>query len=373
MSSTAAVQATEVAARAGFTDLRYAQCWEDADVLSRALVVGPSHTVLSVASAGDNTLALLADDPDRVIAVDLSAAQLAALSLRMAAYATLQHDELLELMGSRPSRRRRELYARCRSRLPAEARAWWDAHPAAVHMGIGAAGRFERYFALFRRWILPLVHSRSTRGALLSPRPSDARARFHDDVWDTRRWRWLFRAFFSEWMLGRLGRDPAFFTYVEGAVGERLRARVRYALVTLDPSENPYLHWILTGEHPTVLPRALRPDVVERIRPRLDRIELHHGAIESLLSSGRLAQVHRFNLSNIFEYMSEHAQQALLTSCLTVAPAGARLAYWNLLVPRRGAALLPDRLRALRDEADRLHAEDKTFFYSAFVLEEVRG
>src|SRR5260370_159603 len=151
--------ASEVAAGADFSAIRYAQCWEDADVLLAALDVRPGDTCLSIASAGDNTLALLARAPARVIAVDLSPAQLACLELRVAAYRTLEHAELLELLGSRPSHQRERLYARCRSALAPAARSFWDARPEAIAAGIGSAGKFERYFALFRRRVLPFVHS----------------------------------------------------------------------------------------------------------------------------------------------------------------------------------------------------------------------
>src|SRR5439155_15927305 len=77
---------TEIATRADFSIIRYAQCWEDADVLLDALDIHPGEVCLSIASAGDNTLALLTRNPKRVVAVDLSASQLACLELRVAAF-----------------------------------------------------------------------------------------------------------------------------------------------------------------------------------------------------------------------------------------------------------------------------------------------
>src|SRR6516162_2632861 len=50
---------SEVAHEADFSSIRYAQCWEDADVLIEALDIHPGDTCVSVASGGDNTLALL--------------------------------------------------------------------------------------------------------------------------------------------------------------------------------------------------------------------------------------------------------------------------------------------------------------------------
>ncbi|HEV2238225.1 MAG TPA: DUF3419 family protein, partial [Ktedonobacterales bacterium] len=168
-----------IAARADFSAIRYAQCWEDADILLAALDVRPGDTCLTIASAGDNTLALLTRAPARVIALDLSAAQLACLELRVAAYRALEHHELLELVGSRASTRRLAHYARCRPHLAPATRAFWDARPAAIAAGIGGAGKFERYLALFRQRVLPLVHSAGTRRALLAGGAPEERARFY--------------------------------------------------------------------------------------------------------------------------------------------------------------------------------------------------
>src|SRR5712691_10658378 len=101
---------SEITARAAFTQIRYAQCWEDADVLLAGLAIQPGDVCLSIASAGDNTLSLLTRNPGRVIALDVSTAQLACLELRVATYRVLDHGELLELLGSRPSQRRLTLY-----------------------------------------------------------------------------------------------------------------------------------------------------------------------------------------------------------------------------------------------------------------------
>ena len=159
---------SEAAAHADFSAIRYAQCWEDADILLEGLKIQTGDTCLSIASAGDNSLAMLAKGAGRVIALDLNPSQLACLELRVAAYRELTHPELLELIGSVPSLRRPELYRRCRPLLKAEVRAFWDAHSLEVDAGIGGAGKFERYFSLFRERIMPLVHSSACIELLLA-------------------------------------------------------------------------------------------------------------------------------------------------------------------------------------------------------------
>ena len=362
---------SEVENRAQFTAIRYAQCWEDADVLLGALEVKPGDVCVSIASAGDNSLALLARDPARVIALDLSAAQLACLELRVAAYRELEHGELLELMGSRPSTRRPELYGRCRPLLSSDARAFWDTHGDEIARGIGGAGKFERYFQLFRSRVLPLVHGRRTVDALLEPRPPEARRRFYEERWNNWRWRAMFRIFFSRFVMGRLGRDKAFFDFVEGSVADSLLDRTRYALTELAPAENPYLTWILTGTHDSALPFALRAENFDAIRRNVDRLEWRQGSLEASLEELGESAVDRYNLSDIFEYMSEEGTRALLERLARSGRSGGRLVYWNMLAPRSRPQSLADRLKPLTDVARRLFAQDKAFFYSALVVEEV--
>ena len=359
-----------VAAAADFTAIRYAQCWEDADVLIEALAPAPGQTLISIASAGDNTLALLTGRPERVIAFDLSPAQLACLALRIAAYRALTHPELLQLIGSRPSTRRRDLYARCRSQLSADTRAFWDARGDAIDAGIGSAGRFERYFTTFRTRVLPLVHRREVVRRLLAGGGTAAsRLGFYEGAWNTWAWRAMFRVFFSRTVMGRLGRDPAFFTHVEGSVADRILARARHAMTTLDPALNPYMHWILTGTHGEALPLALRPEHFETIRDGLDRVTWHERDVLGVAGGLDAGSVHGANLSDVFEYMSvpeyHHHLDAL---CRVLAPGG-RLAYWNMLVPRRRPGTLASVLEPLEPLARTLHERDKAFFYGAFVVE----
>jgi len=377
---------SEVEDRADFSRIRYAQVWEDADILLEGLDIRPGDVCLSIASAGDNALAMLARGPARVVALDLNPAQLACLELRVAAYRVLSHPELLVLVGDAPFRPspggeggylsafRPNLYLRCRPWLSEDAKRFWDAHPEEIAAGIGAAGKFERYFALFRRWIIPLIHSRARVERLLEGGGTVAeRTEFYEREWNNLRWRLLFRLFFSRTLMGQLGRDPAFFQYVEGSVADRILARTRHALTELDPAENPYLQWILTGRHTTALPFALRPENFEAIRANLDRLEWRCQPIEAYLDEVGERGIDRFNLSDIFEYMSPEAYEALLDRLARAGRPGARLAYWNMLAPRRRPESLSHRLRPLTDEAERLHRQDKAFFYSAFVLEEVIG
>lgn len=365
---------SEVQSRADFSAIRYAQCWEDAALLIAALEPA-GRDCMSIGSAGDNSFALLGHGARSVTAVEMNPAQTACIDLRRAAYLTLDHAAFLELHGSRPSTRRVDLYQQCRGEMTPEARAFWDAKPAEVALGIGTPGKFENYFRLFRQVVLPLAHPRRRVRALLEPRTPEARLAFFRERWDNRRWRAIFRVFFSRTVMGALGRDPEFFRYVEGTVSDRILNRTRHALANLDPSRNPYLHWILTGTHGEHLPTALEERNFLPIREALreGRFRIVEQPLERLLDSEPDRRYDAWNLSDIFEYMSGENTAALLGTIVDHSNPGARLAYWNMLAPRSRPDSMAGVLQPLDELARELFEQDRAFFYSRFVVEEVGG
>lgn len=355
----------EVARKASFQRIRYASVWEDADVLCHAL--GPrawKGRLLSIASGGDNVLGLLTLDPGEVVAADLSAPQLACLELRKAAFRRLHGGELHAFLGVLPSPYRIATYTGLRGELPESARAFWDVHLEQIRRGVVHAGRFERYLKAFGRGVLRLVHSPETIRDLRRPKSTEARRAFYDRHWDTPRWRMLFRVFFSRTVMGRLGRDPQFFAHVQGEVSDRILERTRHALRELPTHDNPYLAYILTGNFPPeALPLYLRPEHEEAIRSRLDRVRPFHGPVQEAPG-----EFDGFNLSDLFEYLSPDEHRDVYGALVRKARPHARLAYWNMLVPRGPAS---DRVRPLDTIAAGLHREDRAWFYSAFHLDEV--
>jgi S-adenosylmethionine-diacylglycerol 3-amino-3-carboxypropyl transferase len=370
---------SEIAGKADFGDIRYAQLWEDADALLVGLSghgadVGfkqkPDATLVSICSAGDNALAMLLLDPAKVVVVDLSDAQLECLRIRIAAWRRLKHDEFLQLMGSRACSHRDRLLDTVLATMPPASQYFWDSRrDAIVTYGLGGVGKFENYFRVMRRWLLPLVHSRKTIDDVFIRRGPAQRAMFYATRWNSWRWKTLLKVFFSRFTMGRLGRDPAFFEHVDGSVADHVARKIVYAAQDQDPADNPYLHWILKGTHGDALPLPWRKENFEVIRARLDRLELRHGSLETFVATGEKAD--GFNLSDIFEYMTPAVFAQVYGRVLAAGNPGARLVYWNMMAPRRCPPHYDARIRTRNDVETAGKIIDKAFFYSHFVVEEV--
>lgn len=358
--------------RARFDFIRYANCWEDAGILVRALQPGPGKRILSIASAGDNSLALLGEGAE-VVAADLSPAQIACVELRVAGFRRLDHEALLAFLGVRDSDRRLSTYENLKNDLTEESREYWDHHPEWVEQGIIHPGKFENYFRLFRTRVIPMIHGRKEVERLLLEKTKEEREAFYEEVWNNRRWRLLFRIFFSRFMMGRLGRDKEFFRYVEGSVADRILQRTRHALTALPTHENPYLEYILTGNFSRSLPLYLEPGRFDSIRDNLDKLTIHHGPVQEAAARYGEDGFDGFNLSDIFEYLDPETCRVLYGALLEHARPGARFAYWNMLAPRRRPEALQGEVNSLEELASDLFRQDLAWFYSAFVAEEKRG
>ncbi len=358
--------------RARFDLIRYANCWEDADILCEALRPEKGRRLLSIASSGDNTLALLAGGAE-VVAADLSVAQLACVELRCAVFQHLTYAETLAILGVWASDERNVLYNRIRGDLSPAARSFWDDRKSVIESGVIHNGKFEDYFRLFRTRVLPLIHSQKLVRSLMEERNQSEREEFYARHWGNWRWRLCFRIFFSRAVMGRFGRDPEFFRYVEGSVSEKILGRAKYGLTVLPVHLNPYLEYIFTGEFCHALPRYLREENFEAVRAGLNRLTLHHGTVEDAAAKYGDGGWDGFNLSDIFEYVDDEIFRDIYGKLLASANPGARLVYWNMLVPRSCPACFAMRVEGLNELSRRLFMEDKAVFYSAFVVEEVKG
>ena len=71
---------------------------------------------------------------------------------------------------------------------------------------------------------------------------------------------------------------------------------------------------------------ALRPENFEKIRKHIDKLEWRLQSIEDFLESQDAVSIDRYNLSDIFEYMSTENYHRLLERLIGCGCSGTRLA-----------------------------------------------
>lgn len=356
-----------------FQDILYAQCWEDPQMDRQAFKIGPEDIVFSITSGGCNTLAFLADNPKKVIALDISPYQNYLLELKMAAFSGLSYDELLEFIGVLPCTRRTAYYQRIAGQLRPESRAYWDAQPKKITQGIMHAGRYEGYMRLLRRLLILLV-GRDLPQALYTCQTREQRQQLFEKRWDNLRWRLFSRVFLSRGFMTALF-TKAFFEQVEGdfSFGEHFRKKAQKALTELPLPENYFLAYILLGNYYNTnsLPDYLKKENYEHIKSRLDRIEIVTGNCGDYFDGLAPDSLSRFNFSNIFEWMPAEDFHKLLQKTIRVARDGSVLTYRNLLVPRSRPESLSAWIRPDAVLSAALLDIDRSFIYRAYQVEKI--
>lgn len=347
-----------------FEIIRYANCWEDADLLLEGLNPEQNKSFLSIGSAGDNSFSLLITNPEKVVVVDVSKVQLFLIELKKAAFINLTHEEFLGFLGFRECNNRIKLFTRLKDSLSNDAALYWENNLEEIGKGVIYGGKFENYFRLFRTKLLPFIHSDKTIDNLFKQHSSEDQNYFYTNYWNNWRWKLLFKVFFSKAVMGRYGRDPEFLKHVEVPVSQVILKRTESHLKNQQLANNYFLHFIVKGYFNGTLPHYARKENFEIIKENIDKLILVEGFAEDACKLH--GKFHYFNLSNIFEYMDNETFKNVSQNLLEHSESKAKYAYWNLMVPRDMTDLFPESLNSDSELSDRLTEKDKCFFYSKF-------
>ncbi len=355
--------------RAKFDKIRYANCWEDPELLLEVFDNGGKF--ISIASAGDNSLSLLTKNPELVYAVDLSIPQIACCELKKYAVKNLDYETFLKLLGFKNCENRIEIYKSIEENLSLQSRYYFEHNTELIKNGIIHQGKFEHYFQLFANRIMPLVHNQKNLTELFLPKSIQAQKMFYDKTWNNWRFKTLFKVFFNKFVMGRLGRDKEFFKYVDvSMISKNIKERTDSALRDVPTWNNPYVNYILLNNFDYSLPHYAKEENFNIIKQNIDALEIKTGTINEVAKNSCM-KFDGFNLSDIFEYMDVDLFRVISSQLLESANKGAKFCYWNMMVDRRISKILPENFEYKKELSQELYLKDRAFFYKDFIVDEV--
>ncbi|MGB0862907.1 MAG: DUF3419 family protein [Saprospiraceae bacterium] len=353
--------------KVSFDFIRYANCWEDADILLEGLNCAPNSRILSIGSAGDNSFSLLSTSPEIVVAVDISLVQLHLIELKKIAIRELEYDEVLAFLGFSEAGNRLETLGFLKSYLSEEAADYWSINQEAIKNGIIHQGKFEQYFQLFANKVLMFIHSKKTVNALFDKKNNTEQADFYDEKWNTWRWKMMFNIFFSRFVMGKWGRDPEFLKEVKVNVGHHIFEKAEQQLKSVEAQKNFILRYNLTGGFGDLLPHYLQYDNFIKIKANIDKLYLKQGFAQEAINE--FGAFDAMNLSNIFEYMDDEIFKKTAKSLIAGLNDNGQMAYWNLMVSRQVSSIFEGELFYEKELSEKLTAIDKGFFYNGFLVD----
>lgn len=354
--------------------INYSQCWEDPGVLLDALDIKPHDEVLSITSGGDNTLALLIQFPQHVVSVDMNVSQNYLLELKIAAAQNLSYGEYLEFLGVTQSNSRLGLYKKVSHRLTEAARGWWNAHEPYIRVGVINCGRFEKFTALFAQRILPVLHNQKITKRLLSFDNIEEQRMFFQTQWNSMKWRFFLRLFTNRFILQRFARQRGMFSQANiKNVARIYEKRLERHLTSVPNRGNFFMYYSLTGRYGDSLPPYLEQIGYAKLKTMISSsLSIETGNLLNYLKSKPDNSFSKFNLSDVFEPLSEVESETLWREIIRTAKSEAKVAYWNNLVKRSYPSSVSAQIITDSDFTKELQAKDRVFFYDSFHLHTIK-
>ncbi|MDD2731680.1 MAG: DUF3419 family protein [Candidatus Pacebacteria bacterium] len=353
--------------------INYSQCWEDPHILLSALQVSNDDIVLSITSGGDNALAILTEKPARVISIDSNNLQNYLLELKLAAIANLGYRDSLKFLGAERTTDRSETFKKIQNSLSVETRSWWQKNHRAIDAGVINCGRFEKFLKLFSKLALPTIHSQKITSEFLNISDIEQQKKFYDNIWNTWKWRLFFKIFSNKLVLKKFARQKGIFEYADVPnIGDIYFKRFQNNLRTISLRDNYFMHYCLTGFYNLEsLPPYLNEINKDAIIEGRNKLNIATGDIFDYLKSIPNGYFSKFNLSDVFELLSEDKNDRLWEEIVRTSKNGAIAIYWNNLVKRTFPSHLSKNVFDDVATAEKMHKIDKAPFYGSLYINRI--
>ena len=344
--------------------IHYSNCHEDAQfVLSH--VKNQPKRILSIASALDNALALLLTGAEEVVAIDSNPTQIHLCALKKLAIQRLEYEEFLILLGINAGDSL-AVYQKIKGELEVETRRYFDDRAYLIaDVKLVHCGRFEYYFSIFKNKILPLIHTEDRIEKFMTAQTQEEQSSFYQEVFCNRRFRCMFKLFFSEWVMKKLGRDKDYFKYNEAPLADTLKGKFEQGIYHNLNRENPYLQYVVCNEF-RELPLYLHKENFQIIKERIERLHIQKTDFYAEIQRcEKTSEKYDFMyLSDIFEYMSEDTTRALSAGIYNALNENGQALFFNMMNDRRlsSSEAMPFKEKKL----DQTH--DRAFYYTACYL-----
>lgn len=340
--------------------------WEDPLSDEAALKIEPKENILAITSGGCNVFGFLLKDPETIYCIDINLAQSYLLKLKMAAIKTLEFEDFICFSGLLLHKDRLNLFEKIKPELSNDEVLFWQENEKILHKGFIMNGKFEG-FVKFAGIFLKFLQGKNRVEGLFKNKTQEAQELYFDKVWNTKRFKYLFKILFNKYMLAKRGLVADYFHFDDGSssFAESFYNRSKKAFRDLPIKGNYFVSLYLLGKYRNVdeVPDYLKRENYEIIKSRINRIKIHTSEAQSWLDNMEDESIDCFALSNICELMSEDETERLFKAVKRTAKPEARVIFRNLMIPRE----VPENLSEfiVKDNALSKHIfdNDRSFVY----------
>lgn len=342
---------------------------EDERTECAALDLSSHDRVLSIASAGDMPLSLLALGANTVDAVDVDPAQIHLARLKLAAVRSLDRGDAVAFLGfvPAPAHQRMVWLHHLLPALPEPSRRFWLRNKQPVQSGAILAGRYEQYVARIVRFALPIL-GRKGFDALFACTSLEQQQEVFRSHFDRRRMRLLFDVAFHPKVFSSRGMDPRSLQHRDAQVplGQQYFQHFR-ALCTATPAwQNHLLQLTLLGRvrDVDVVPAYLSEDGVRVVRERADHLRFVQSDLVSYLESLEPGGFDKAHLSNLPDWLDQDSFDRVMHLLANKAAENARFVWRYIHVSRPIPVALRPRIVVDAERGRALRETDRFPFYA---------
>jgi len=348
--------------------INYSQCWEDTALLKRALTITSEDIVLSITSGGDNSLALLLQKPKKIFFIDINPLQNYLTEFKLQSPKALSYEQYLEFLGIRDSNKRVDYFGQTSKFLSQDTRSWLADNIGMIEKGVIHIGKFEKYLNIFRKYLLPLVHSKKTISRFVNQNTLEDQITFYNQVWNTLRWKFFFGVATNASLLRKFARQ-------KGTVNNQITKNtsylkgLEYLIYRSHLKTNYYIHYALLGEYGESLPDYLLEknySYLQKCNPY--GFEFKNKDLLSFLKSIPDNFLTKCNLSDSFEFLTTEDAFKIWEEIIRTAKNGAVVAYWCNQFEHTPPQELEQNMICNSDLETKLKEQDRLYFYRSFHI-----
>jgi S-adenosylmethionine-diacylglycerol 3-amino-3-carboxypropyl transferase len=344
---------------------------EDERTEAAALALGAHggrDRVLSIASAGDMPLSLLALGAEAVIAVDVDTRQLHLARLKAAAVRRLDREEAIRFLGFMPASRqsRRRWLREVLPALPPDARLFWEWREEEATGGAIWAGRYERYIRWLMLLVKPFVGFRLFEPLFECHTLQEQRATF-ERVFNRPMVRAIFRLAFHPRIYASRGIPPRSlqFRSSERSLGDQFFDRFRSLCTATPARSNHLLQLTALGRVQSLdaVPEYLTSHGFAVVRARGKRLAFHQDDLLAFLERAPRGAFNKAHLSNLADWLPQVRFEQAMRLLYARMATPARLVWRYIHVDRALPSDLQGKIRIDRGLGERLLERDRFPFY----------
>nr|WP_321411745.1 DUF3419 family protein [uncultured Carboxylicivirga sp.] len=325
---------------------------EDVESEEKALKLKNGDYLLSITSAGDVALNLLARNSVKIKCIDINENQNQLLKLKIKALQYLEPAEAAGFLGFIPQQKdvRLKYYNKLSTSFTTHESEFWERNRLAIEKGVINAGRFEQYMARFNTIGLAIVGKKKIQGLLELDDVKDQYSYF-DKKLNTKRLNKLFQIIFHPRIYkGNAIAEQGFMNSGKNNIAEFFFQRFRDFCCSTLAYKNYFLQYTFFGKvlFKDALPDYLTEAGVKNIKRNLPELSIETIAIKQFLEKSQPRDFNKFHLSNISDWVNKEEFDDLMKLVFQVSANNGRISsrfihYLHTMPYEISEHVIPDR------------------------------